>query len=123
MMAKINGFRKILTDFGIILFFIALTYTYMFPLLEGKSIEMDDIQHHRGMSKELSDYRQETGEEALWTNSMFSGMPAYLISVIYPGNFARHIQRFFRNTFGSASFLILYLIGFYILLSSMKFNR
>jgi hypothetical protein len=123
MMAKINGFRKILTHFGIILFFIVLAYTYMFPLLEGKTIVMDDIQHHRGMSKELSDYRQETGEEALWTNSMFSGMPGYLISVIYPGNFARHIQRFFRNTFGTASFLILYMIGFYILLSSMKFNR
>lgn len=122
-MAKINGFRIILINFGIILFFIALAYIYMFPLLEGKTIEMDDIQHHRGMSKELADYRQETGEEALWTNTMFSGMPGYLISVVYPGNFARHIQGFFRNTFGSASFLIMYMIGFYILLSSMKFNR
>ncbi len=122
-MAKINGFRKILTHFGIILFFIVLAYTYMFPLLEGKTIVMDDIQHHKGMSKELSDYRQETGEEALWTNSMFSGMPGYLISVIYPGNLARHVQGFFRNQFNTASFLILYMIGFYILLSSMKFNK
>ncbi len=122
-MAKINGFRKILIHFGIILFFIVLAYIYMFPILEGKTLEMDDIQHHKGMSKELTDYRQKTGEEAIWTNSMFSGMPGYLISVIYPGNLARHIQAFFRNQFHTASFLILYMIGFYILLSSMKFNR
>ena len=122
-MAKINGFRNIFTDLGIILFFIVLTYTYMFPLLEGKSIEMDDIQHFKGMSKELVDYREATGEEAIWTNSMFSGMPGYLISVIYPGNITRFIQSSFRSFFGDASFLILYMIGFYILMVSLNFNR
>jgi hypothetical protein len=83
-MAKINGFRKILTDLGIILFFIVLAYVYMFPILEGKTIEMDDIQHFKGMSKELVDFRDGTGEEAVWANNMFSGMPGYLTSVIYP---------------------------------------
>lgn len=122
-MAKINGFRNILTESGIILFFIVLTYVYMFPLLEGKEIEMDDIQQFKGMSKELSDYREATGEEAIWTNSMFGGMPGYLISVTYPGNLSRFIQKFARTVFGSASFLILYLIGFYVLLRSLKMNR
>ncbi len=122
-MAKINGFRNILTDLGIILFFIVLVYAYMFPLLEGKTIEMSDIQHFKGMSKELVDYREATGEEAIWTNSMFSGMPGYLISVIYPGNLTKYINSSFRKVFDEASFLILYLIGFYILFMSLKFNR
>jgi hypothetical protein len=122
-MAKINGFRKILTDLGIILFFIVLAYVYMFPILEGKTIEMDDIQHFKGMSKELVDFRDETGEEAVWANNMFSGMPGYLTSVIYPGNLTRYIHVSFRNLFDNASFLILYMAGFYILLLSMKFNR
>ncbi len=122
-MTKMNGFRKFLPDVGVILFFIVLTYTYMFPLIEGKTIEMDDIQHFKGMSKELVDYREETGEEAVWTNSMFSGMPGYLISVIYPGNLTRYFHVNFRNIFDNASFLILYMIGFYILMLSMKFNR
>src|SRR5690606_24145825 len=74
-------------------------------------------------SKELSDYREATGEEAIWTNSMFGGMPGYLISVVYPGNLNRYIQKNIREFFGSASFLILYLIGFYILLRSLKMNR
>jgi len=122
-MAKINGFRKLLTHLGIILFFIVLSYAYLSPLLEGKVLRMDDIEHHKGMSKELADYREETGEEAVWTNSMFSGMPGYMISVNYPGNLGRHITEPIRRTFSTASFLILYLIGFFVLLRSLKVNR
>jgi len=122
-MTKINGFRKLLTNLGITLFFIALAYTYMFPLLEDKTLKMDDLYQFKGMSKELVDYRQETGEEAIWTNSLFCGMPGYMISVIYPGNLGRHITKPIRKKFSTASFLILYLIGFFVLLRSLKVNR
>jgi hypothetical protein len=122
-MAKITGFRNIFINLGIILFFIVLSYAYLSPLLEGKVLRMDDIEHHKGMSKELVDYREKTGEEAVWTNSMFSGMPGYMISVIYPGNLGRHLTRPIRKFFSTASFLILYLVGFYILLLSLKVNR
>lgn len=122
-MTKITAFRNIYINLGIILFFIVLAYAYMFPLLEGKALRMDDVEHFRGMSKELADYREQTGEEAVWTNSMFSGMPGYLISVNYPGNLGRKLSVFIRKTFSTASFIILYLVGFYILLSSLKINR
>ncbi len=122
-MTKITAFRNIYINLGIILFFIVLAYAYMFPLLEGKALRMDDVEHYRGMSKELVDYREQTGEEAVWTNSMFSGMPGYLISVNYPGNLGRKLSVFIRKTFSTASFIILYLVGFYILLSSLKINR
>ncbi|MBW6536691.1 MAG: hypothetical protein K0B11_16915, partial [Mariniphaga sp.] len=122
-MIKNTNFRKLLTNLGIFLFFIVLAYAYMFPLLESKTLEMDDIMHFKGMSKELVDYREETGEEAVWTNSMFGGMPGYMISVIYPGNLGRHITGPVRRTFSTASFLILYLIGFFVLLRSLKVNR
>jgi hypothetical protein len=122
-MAKLTGSRNILINLGIILFFIVLAYAYLSPLLEGKVLQMPDIEHHKGMAKELADYREETGEEAIWTNSMFSGMPGYMISVIYPGNLSRYISRPIRQVFSTASFLILYLIGFFILLRSLKINR
>ena len=48
-------------------------------------LDMPDIKHHKGMSKEVVDFRNEAGEEALWTNSMFSGMPAYQISTKFKG--------------------------------------
>ncbi len=122
-MAKITAFRNIFINLGIILLFIILAYAYMFPLLEGKALRMDDIEHYRGMSKELVDYREETGKEAIWTNSMFGGMPGYLISVNYPGNVGRYLTVFMRKNFSTASVIMLYLLGFYILLSSLKINR
>ena len=122
-MAKNPGFRNIFIHVGVILFFIVLAYAYLFPLLEGKELKMDDLVHHRGMSKELVDYRNETGEEAVWTNSMFGGMPGYMISVIYPNNIISFFAGLPRLWFSIASFIFLYFVGFYILLSSLKFNR
>lgn len=122
-MAKITGYRKIFINLGIILFFIVLAYAYLSPLVEGKILKMPDIEHFSGMSKELVDYRNETGDEALWTNRMFGGMPAYLISTLYPGNWADFFAGNMRKIFSVASFIILYLLGFYTLLSSLGFNR
>lgn len=95
----------------------------MSPLLEGKTIQQSDIVHFKGMAKELQDYRSETGEEALWTNSMFSGMPAYMISVIYKGNWARELHIILQRTFPMAAKMILYFVGFYILLLTLGIKR
>lgn len=122
-MAKISGYRNILINVGIIVFFIFLAYAYLFPLIEGKELRMGDIDHHLGMSKELVDYRNETGEEAVWTNSMFGGMPGYMISVNYPNNVVNFFAGLPRSWFSIASFIILYFIGFYVLLTSLKVNR
>ncbi len=122
-MAKITSFRNIFVHIGIILFFIVLAYAYLSPLLEGKVLQMPDIEHHKGMAKELVDYRNETGEEAIWTNSMFGGMPGYLVSVVYPGNLGNVIHRNLPKIFPLAIIIILYLVGFYILLLSLKLNR
>jgi len=122
-MANKSGLRNIIINAGIIVFFVVVAYAYMSPLLEGKHLRMDDLDHHLGMSKELVDYRNETGEEAVWTNTMFGGMPGYMISVLYPGNLAEPLAGLLRSLFSIASFIILYFIGFYVLLSILKINR
>jgi hypothetical protein len=103
--------------------FIVLSYAYLFPLLEGKVIAQHDIQSHVGMSKELVDYRETTGEEAVWTNSMFGGMPGYMISVVYNSNLFSYLQGAFRTLFHPAAMLILYMLGFYILLYSVNIKK
>jgi len=118
-----TGLRNIFINVGIIVFFIVLAYAYLFPLLEGKELKMGDLDHHLGISKELVDYRNETGDEAVWTNTMFGGMPGYMISVIYPNNIIDYFAALPRQLFSIASFIFLYLIGFYVLLTSMKMNR
>lgn len=122
-MAKITGKRNILIHLGIFVFFILLAYAYMSPLLEGKILQQSDITHFKGMAKEIQDYRNESGEEALWTNSMFSGMPAYMISVIYKGNWVTKIHVVFQRTFPLAAKMILYFVGFYILLLTLGIKR
>ena len=38
-------------------------------------LRMPDIEHYIETSKEVSDHRARTGEQALWTDSQFGGMP------------------------------------------------
>jgi hypothetical protein len=86
-------------------------------MLEGKQIRQGDIIQFQGMSKEIKDFRQAEHEEALWTNVMFGGMPAYLISVRYPSNLLRHIDRIISlNLNIPAKHLFLTMLGFYLLL-------
>lgn len=62
--------------------FLIITVFFFNPVFFGsKSLQQYDIQQFIGSSKAIEDYRHATGEEPLWTNSMFSGMPAYLVSV------------------------------------------
>jgi hypothetical protein len=85
--------------------------------MEGKKINQHDIVQFKGMSKEIVDHRAKYGEEPLWTNSMFGGMPAYLISTIYKNNVLRQVHRYFTLVdFRPVSVIFLYLTGAYIAL-------
>ncbi|MBN2819303.1 MAG: YfhO family protein [Bacteroidales bacterium] len=122
-MTKITGSNKIISSTGIILLFLLISLAYFYPQLEGKVLQQPDISHHMGMSKELVDYRKNTGEEAIWTGSMFSGMPGYMISTLYKGNLLKFVQGVLRGAFHPAAILFLYLIGFFILLRSLGIKK
>jgi hypothetical protein len=65
-----------------ILVFLLVTIFFFSPVFfDNKAISQHDIQEYQGASKSLSDYREATGEEGLWASNMFSGMPAYLVSL------------------------------------------
>ncbi len=103
--------------------FIVVTFLYFPPLLEGKAIRQGDIMQFLGMSKEIVDFREKTGKEALWTNSMFGGMPAYQISVVYKNNVAKKINNVISLKFPvPAVYLFLSLVGFYILMLVLGAN-
>ena len=99
--------------------FLLITFIYFQPLFEGKKIYQGDIVNYKGMSQELIEYRAETGKEALWTNRMFGGMPAYQISHHTPSNLTRYADKIVSFNFPrEASFILIAFIGFYILLLS-----
>ena len=91
--------------------------------MEGKKIYQSDKVNFIGMSKEIKDHRSDYDEEPLWTNSMFGGMPAYQISVVYSANLVKHIDKIFQGFLPRpAGLVFLYLLGFYILLMSLKID-
>ena len=114
-------FKKISPHLIVILLFVGISFAYFSPVIQGKMLDMPDIKHHKGMSKEVADFRAETGEEALWTNAMFSGMPAYQISTKSNNNLIQYVVKAISLGIPRpANLLFLYLLGFYLLLLSLK---
>ncbi len=122
-MIKIINLKSIGRYIGVVVFVIGLSFVYFFPQLEGKSLDQADTQHFLGMSKEIVDFRKSKDEEPIWTGSMFSGMPGYMISVEYPGNLLTAFQEKIVRLLHPASMLILYILGFYILLLALKVDK
>lgn len=81
-MRKIRFTAHILPHIIAILTFFLITVFFFNPVFfENKRIGQHDIRMWEASSKSLRDFREQTGEEGLWTPSMFSGMPAYLVNV------------------------------------------
>ena len=119
-MMKKNILNKYLPHGIALVLFIAITLSFFSPILNGKKLNQGDIVRFKGMSKEIVDYREKTGEEALWTNSMFGGMPAYQISVKSPGDLMSYLDDIFKGFLPHpADLVFIYMIGFYILLISL----
>jgi hypothetical protein len=122
-MKKIN-FKALLPIVVGIAIFIIITLLYLNPLLKGKVILQSDMVQNRGMSKEITDFRDKYHEEPLWTNSMFGGMPAYQISVTYPYNLVRPVRdTLFLKLPNPANIIFTYMLGFFILLLVLKVDK
>ena len=77
------GKNTIFTAIAIALFFL-LAILYCSPQMSGQVLIQHDVQQYDGMTKDILDNREATGEDAQWTGGMFGGMPAFLINVKYP---------------------------------------
>jgi len=96
--------------------FIIISFVYFYPVLEGKILKANDSTVSRINSKEIIDFRAKYHREPLWTNSIFSGMPAYLISTRYPGNLFKNVDTVLRVFKMPVSVLFVSMLGFYLLL-------
>jgi len=77
---------------AIFIFWLATALYFQPAVFGGKSLKQGDAVTWSGNSKEISDHRTQFKEEPLWTNSMFGGMPAYTISVIYNGEILEYLE-------------------------------
>ena len=97
--------------------FAVISWVYFYPALQGKRIKQHDIEMHLGMSQEIAQYRESTGEQTLWTNAPFGGMPAWNISVQPKGNltnpFFQALKIGLPQSLGS---VFICMLGFFVLL-------
>ncbi len=102
--------------------FLLLSFGYFSPVISGKQILQGDILQYKGMSKEIVDYKEKTGKKALWTNSMFSGMPAYQIRMISSTNIVYYLDKLLRIFPHPAGAMFLCFAGFYLMLILLGVN-
>lgn len=120
MRFNLSTFLPHLAALGI---FIAASVFYFAPQFSGKIIEQGDVMSYRGMSQELRAYKEATGKEALWTNAMFGGMPAYQINTISSGNYVKKLEQVARMFIKPpAGQFIAAMVCFYILMVLLGVN-
>ena len=105
-----------------ILIFLVVTILFFNPIFfDNKSLSQHDIDQFRGSYKSILDYRAISGKEALWAPSMFSGMPAYLVSIRWsdgPVMWTKNIMSLFLPH--SVCNIFLAFLCYYILLLSFR---
>lgn len=66
---------------AIVIFFI-VALIFCKPAIEGKVLQQHDVTQWKGMAQNSFQYKDKNGHFPLWTNGIFSGMPAYQITGI-----------------------------------------
>jgi hypothetical protein len=117
-MVQLDFREDILPHILAVLIFLVLTVAFYHPIfLKGYKLDQNDIRQGAGANQESIAYREETGKEALWTNSMFSGMPAYLINTYWSGELTRYVQQVISlGLSGAPGITFRLFVGFYILM-------
>ena len=99
-----------------VLGFVILSLLYASPVLNGKRLNQYDDVQARAAAQEVAKYHQETGEWSSWTNSMFGGMPAYLITGDYPTSISTKLGRLMNSLLPApANYFLLVMLCTYLL--------
>ncbi len=114
--------KGILTHSLVILGFFLVTLSIYYPeVLSNKKLYQHDILQGQGAHHQITEYREQTGEEPLWMNSMFSGMPSYLNGVYFSGDILQHVYNLMTLYLGHPSGITFVgCLCFYILLLTFK---
>ena len=104
--------------------FLLITVMCFFPQIQGKRINASDTTQYIAKSHELSELREQTGREVLWSDAIFSGMPSYFVSLKYQGNILKSVQDVFMKLIDRPiGYFLLGLIITFFCLKALKVNH
>ncbi len=104
----------------ILLGFFVVAAIYFFPVIQGFSLVQGDISTWRATAKEMQDFRTFFGEETAWTNSIFGGMPGFIIDLSYMNGFLIMSQILSMKTPFPINMMFIAMLSFFILAKSLK---
>lgn len=115
------NFKKDALPHVLAIAFILVLYSIFFsPVYSGKQLVQGDIINSRGAVQAINEHYIKHGERTLWTNSLFGGMPTYMVSTIYYGQIIHNgFQEIISILPHPINTFCLGAIAFYILLLSM----
>ncbi|MBC9932056.1 YfhO family protein [Chitinophaga qingshengii] len=115
--------NTLLRHLAAVAIFAALALLFCSPVLDGKALFQSDMMHHKGMQQEALNYYNTTGEIPMWTNSMFGGMPTYVIFTGPPVSAVWYLNKLFTLWLPNpADMLFVNMLGMYLLLSILDFR-
>lgn len=115
--------RKLVPYVLAIVAFIVIGYAYAPYTLSGKVVNQSDISSWKGMSREIVEWNEShPDDQTYWTNSMFSGMPATTISVIYHGDITKYLYDILFVGQRPASYLIICMVGAFLMFLAFGVN-
>ena len=112
--------RKSLIHLYTAIGFAVVSLIFYSPLLEGKKLYQSDINQYEGMSREISDNRDNFSDEIYWIDNAFGGMPTFQLGAKFAYDILAPIHMMFRFIPRPAHTLFLYLLTMYILLMVLK---
>jgi hypothetical protein len=119
-------YRKLLPHAVAIILFLVSSTLYTKPAFSDKVVAQHDVQQWKAMAQQSFEFKEKHGHFPRWTNSMFSGMPAYLIAMENRKDIGVHVFHFHdflklglpKPTY----YLFFACLGFYFLCIAMRVN-
>lgn len=122
-MNKKNLIKTLLIYFGIVLFFIILSYLFVPDVLRGKVVNQHDIIGWKGMAQEAMTFnRNNPDDPTAWTNSMFGGMPTTTTIDDFKGDWTDPLYDFLLLGKRPATYFFIALLGGFLLMLSLGIN-
>lgn len=109
-------FKKSLPHVVALVVFAAITMLFFMPQYSGKSLRQLDMVQYWGMGKDIVEHRDLHGEDPQWTGNAFSGMPAYMVEMDYPGRLVKQLTDNVYFMGQPAAYMFLAMAGFYLML-------
>src|SRR5580704_973041 len=116
--------KKALPHVIAVVVFVLIAVVYCKPVFDGKVVSQSDVLNWKNMAQQSFEFKEKHGHFPLWTESAFSGMPAYTIAMDASSKITTGYISYLV-TFGlpdPISYLFLACICFYILTQVLRIN-